>query len=223
MESTSANPVRLLVFGRQGAGKGTQATRLAEHYGIVHISTGDMLRAAVKDGTELGKQAKAVMDAGQLVSDEIMLGIISERLAEPDAAPGWLLDGFPRTEEQAKGLVELVGEGGIDLAINLDVPEYVVVQRISSRRVCSNCGRIYSVDAPPSTPGVCDACGGAVVQRDDDTEEAVLKRLAIYNEQTEPLLEWFDDRGLLATVDGVGDPDAITAELVRVIDARLSA
>ena len=221
MESTSSNPVRLLVFGRQGAGKGTQATRLAEHYGIVHISTGDMLRAAVKEGTELGKQAKAVMDAGQLVSDEIMLGIIEERLAQPDAAAGWLLDGFPRTEEQAKGLMQLVGEDGIDLAINLDVPEYVVVERISSRRVCSNCGRIYSVDSPPSTPGVCDTCGGEVVQRDDDTEDAVLKRLAIYNEQTEPLLEWFDDRGLLVTVDGVGDPDDITAELVRVIDARL--
>ena len=222
MDSTTDRPVRLLIFGRQGAGKGTQAEKLAAHYGILHISTGDMLRAAVKEGTPLGKQAEAVMNAGQLVSDDIMLGIISERLAQPDAAPGWLLDGFPRTAEQAKGLLALVGDQGIDVAVNLDVPEYIVVERISSRRVCSNCGTIYSVDAPPATPGVCDRCGGEVIQRDDDTEEAVLKRLAIYNEQTEPLLAWFDERGLLVTVDGVGNPDDITAEIVNVIDDRLA-
>ena len=222
MDSTTDRPVRLLIFGRQGAGKGTQAEKLAAHYGILHISTGDMLRAAVKEGTPLGKQAEAVMNAGQLVSDDIMLGIIEERLAQPDAAPGWLLDGFPRTAEQAKGLLALVGDQGIDVAVNLDVPEYIVVERISSRRVCSNCGTIYSVDAPPATPGVCDRCGGEVIQRDDDTEEAVLKRLAIYNEQTEPLLAWFDERGLLVTVDGVGNPDDITAEIVNVIDDRLA-
>ena len=222
MDSTTDRPVRLLIFGRQGAGKGTQAEKLAAHYGILHISTGDMLRAAVKEGTPLGKQAEAVMNAGQLVSDDIMLGIIEERLAQPDAAPGWLLDGFPRTAEQAKGLLALVGDQGIDVAINLDVPEYIVVERISSRRVCSNCGTIYSVDAPPATPGVCDRCGGEVIQRDDDTEAAVLKRLAIYNEQTEPLLAWFDERGLLVTVDGVGDPDAITEQIVSVIDDRLA-
>ena len=222
MDSTTDRPVRLLIFGRQGAGKGTQAEKLAAHYGILHISTGDMLRAAVKEGTPLGKQAEAVMNAGQLVSDDIMLGIIEERLAQPDAAPGWLLDGFPRTAEQAKGLLALVGDQGIDVAINLDVPEYIVVERISSRRVCSNCGTIYSVDAPPATPGVCDRCGGEVIQRDDDTEAAVLKRLAIYNEQTEPLLAWFDERGLLVTVDGGGDPDAITEQIVSVIDDRLA-
>ena len=222
MDSTTDRPVRLLIFGRQGAGKGTQAEKLAAHYGILHISTGDMLRAAVKEGTPLGKQAEAVMNAGQLVSDDIMLGIIEERLAQPDAAPGWLLDGFPRTAEQAKGLLAMVGDQGIDVAINLDVPEYIVVERISSRRVCSSCGTIYSVDAPPSTPGVCDRCGGEVIQRDDDTEAAVLKRLAIYNEQTEPLLAWFDERGLLVTVDGVGNPDDITAAIVAVIDDRLA-
>ena len=222
MVSTKDRPVRLLIFGRQGAGKGTQAEKLAAHYGIVHISTGDMLRAAVKEGTPLGKQAEAVMNAGQLVSDEIMLGIIEERLAQPDAAAGWLLDGFPRTAEQAKGLLAMVGDQGIDVAVNLDVPEYIVVERISSRRVCSNCGTIYSVDAPPATPGVCDRCGGEVIQRDDDTEAAVLKRLAIYNEQTEPLLAWFDERGLLVTVDGVGEPDAITAAIIAVIDDRLA-
>ena len=222
MDSTTDRPVRLLIFGRQGAGKGTQAEKLAAHYGILHISTGDMLRAAVKEGTPLGKQAEAVMNAGQLVSDDIMLGIIEERLAQPDAAPGWLLDGFPRTAEQAKGLLAMVGDQGIDVAINLDVPEYIVVERISSRRVCSNCGTIYSVDAPPATPGVCDRCGGEVIQRDDDTEAAVLKRLAIYNEQTEPLLAWFDERGLLVTVDGVGNPDDITAAITAVVDDRLA-
>ncbi|MGB3410313.1 MAG: adenylate kinase [Microthrixaceae bacterium] len=213
--------IRLLVFGRQGAGKGTQAARLATHYGIPHISTGDMLRAAVKEGTELGKRAKVVMDAGQLVSDEIMLGLIEERLAQPDAKPGWLLDGFPRTAPQAEALLSMVGDSGIDLAIDLEVPEDIVVERISSRRICSNCGAIYSVKSPPSTPGVCDKCGGEVVQRDDDTEESVRKRLSLYNEQTEPLLELFDAKGLLAVVDGVGEPDEITSGLIRLIDSHL--
>lgn len=220
---SGGGPVRLLVFGRQGAGKGTQATRLADRYEIPHISTGDMLRAAVKDGTEFGRQAKAIMDAGQLVSDEVMLGIISERLAEPDAQAGWLLDGFPRTLQQAKDLVEIVGDDGVDLAIDLEVPEDVVVERISSRRVCSNCGAIYSTSTPPAKPGVCDRCGGDVVQRDDDTEEAVRKRLALYAEQTLPAVDWFGERGILVRVDGVGDPDTITEALVSVIDARLDA
>src|SRR5690606_30367108 len=127
----------------------------------------------------------------------------------------------PRTAEQARGLVEIVGADGIDLAINLEVPEDIVVERISSRRVCSNCGAIYSVKAPPAVPGVCDKCGGEVVQRDDDTEASVRKRLSLYNEQTEPLLALFDEQGLLVNVDGVGDPDRITEDLVAVIDARL--
>ena len=215
-----SGPVRLLVFGRQGAGKGTQAVRLAERYGIPHISTGDMLREAVRSGTEFGRQAKEIMDAGQLVSDQVMLGIISERLAEPDAAAGWLLDGFPRTEQQAKDLLELVGDGSIDLALDLDVPEDVVVDRISSRRVCEDCGTIYSVSAPPSDPEVCDRCGGKVVQRDDDTEAAVRQRLALYAEQTLPALRFFDDRGLLVSVDGVGAPDEVFERLVTAIDAR---
>lgn len=221
MDPQNSKAIRLLIFGRQGAGKGTQASRLAEHYGIVHISTGDMLRAAVRDGTELGRQAKAVMDAGQLVSDEIMLGLIDERLAEPDAAAGWLLDGFPRTEPQARALLDMVGTDGIDAALDLDVPEDVVVERISSRRVCSNCGTIYSMSSDAATRGECEKCGGQVVQRDDDTEEAVRKRLAIYNEQTEPLLALFDGLGLLEIVDGVGDPAAITERLVALVDGRL--
>ncbi len=213
--------IRLLVFGRQGAGKGTQAARLATHFGIPHISTGDMLRAAVKEGTELGKRAKSVMDAGQLVSDEIMLGLIEERLAEPDAKPGWLLDGFPRTAPQAEALLGMVGTDGIDLAINLEVPEDIVVERISSRRVCSECGAIYSVKSPPAVDGVCDKCGGQVVQRDDDTEESVRKRLSLYNEQTEPLLALFDELGLLVNVDGVGDAAEISQRLIALIGSRL--
>jgi len=150
MDATKHTSVRLILFGRQGAGKGTQAARLAERYDVPHISTGDMLRAAVKAGTEFGLRAKEIMDAGQLVSDDVVLGIISERLAEDDAHRGWLLDGFPRTEPQARGLAAMVGPGGIDMAIDLDVPEDVVVERISSRRVCSNCGAIYSTGAPPA-------------------------------------------------------------------------
>ena len=222
MNTDTTTPVRLIVFGRQGAGKGTQATRLAARYGVPHISTGDMLRAAVKAGTEFGLRAKEIMDAGQLVSDEVMLGLVSERLSQPDAANGWLLDGFPRTPQQAADLQQIVGEGGIDLAIDLQVPEEVVVERISSRRVCESCGTIYSVQSPPTVDWTCDKCGGKVVQRDDDTEASVRKRLALYNEQTAPLLAWFAEQGLLAEVDGVGDPDAITEKLVSVIDERIS-
>lgn len=219
--ATDTRTVRLLVFGRQGAGKGTQAVRLAERYGVPHISTGDMLRAAVKEGTEFGLRAKAIMDAGQLVSDDVMLGIISERLALPDAARGWLLDGFPRTLQQAKDLAALVGDGGIDLAVDLDVAEEIVVDRISSRRVCANCGAIYSTAVPPTHEWTCDTCGGDVVQRDDDTEAAVRKRLAIYAEQTVPAVAWFGDRGLLVTVDGVGDVDDVAQRLADAIDNRL--
>ena len=221
--ATESRPVRLLVFGRQGAGKGTQAVRLAERYDVPHISTGDMLRAAVRDGTEFGLRAKAIMDAGQLVSDDVMLGIISERLSHPDAAAGWLLDGFPRTEQQAKDLVELVGVDGIDLALDLAVPEDVVLDRITARRVCSECQTTYSTGSDESaSSGVCAKCGGAVVQRDDDTEDAVRKRLAIYASQTLPALEWFDAQGLLVSIDGVGAPEEVFDRLVGAIDTRLA-
>ena len=221
MTAGDNQPVRLIVFGRQGAGKGTQAAGLAQRYGIPHISTGDMLRAAVKEGTAFGLQAKEYMDAGQLLPDEIMLGLVSDRLAQADARPGWLLDGFPRTPGQADALQEMVADGGITLAVNLEVPEDVVVGRISSRRVCTECGTIYSVADESGASGTCAKCGGSVVQRDDDTEEAVRKRLATYNEQTAPLLAWFEEHGLLATVDGVGDPAAIGIAVAAAVDARL--
>jgi len=213
--------VRLIVFGRQGAGKGTQCVRLAERYGVPHISTGDMLRAAAAEGTEFGLRAKEFMDAGQLLPDDIMLGVIEERLGRPDAVGGWLLDGFPRTPGQADGLTALLGDKGADLAIDLDVSEEVVVGRISGRRVCASCGAIYSVTAPPADGWKCDKCGGDVEQRADDTEESVRKRLAAYNEQTAPLLAWFAERDMLVTVDGVGDPDEISRRIAAAVDPRL--
>jgi len=211
---------RLLIFGRQGAGKGTQAVRLARHYGIPHISTGDMLRAAAASGSEFGLQVKAIMDSGSLVSDEVMEGVVRERLAQPDAAAGFLLDGYPRTPGQAEFLNGILGPGGVDVAINLEVAEDVVVDRITRRRVCTACGTTYAVGDPSADSGTCAACGGTVVQRDDDTEDAVRKRLALYATQTEPLLAWFEERGKLVTVDGVGAPDDIAAALVAAIDGR---
>jgi adenylate kinase len=210
--------IRLVLFGRQGAGKGTQAVRLAERYGAPHISTGDMLRDAAAAGTAIGLEAKAYMDAGRLLPDDVMLGVVKERLAQADvAAHGFLLDGFPRTVPQAEALLGLTP---VDVAVNLEVPEDVVVERISGRRVCETCGAIYSVAAPPSRDWTCDRCGARVVQREDDTPEAVARRLAAYREVTVPTVEWFEARGLLVTVDGLGDPDEVSARLIAAIDAR---
>lgn len=211
---------RLLIFGRQGAGKGTQSERLSERYAIPHISTGDMLRAAVAAGTPLGIEAKAVMDAGGLVSDEIILGVVEERLAESDAqANGFLLDGFPRTVVQAEGMAKFAT---IDVAIDLVVPEEVVLERISSRRVCAKCAAIYSVDAPPINAWVCDKCGGDVVQRADDTPESIAKRLAAYNSETQPTIDFYESSGLLVKVDGLGTPDEVFARLVDAINACIT-
>jgi adenylate kinase len=205
------------MFGRQGAGKGTQSARLAEHYGAPHISTGDMLRAAVANATPVGLEAQSYMDAGKLVPDSVMLGVVEERLNESDVVDhGFLLDGFPRTVGQAEALVALTP---IDVAVDLDVPESVVLERISSRRVCQGCGRIYSTSEPPTEPWVCDTCGSQVVQRADDTPEAVVKRLAAYATETLPTIEWFDGKGVLVRVDGLGTPDEVTARLVAAIDA----
>lgn len=210
---------RLIIFGRQGAGKGTQSTRLAAHFGVPHISTGDMLRAAVNDRTEFGLKAKEYMDAGQLLPDDIMVGLVGERLAQPDAAEGWLLDGFPRTPPQADALDDITADAPFDLAVNLDVPESVVIERISSRRVCENCQAIYSVQKPPARNWTCDRCGNRVVQRDDDRPEAIEARLALYETQTAPLRRWFEDRGKLVTVDGAGTTDEVAEALVAAIEA----
>jgi adenylate kinase len=211
--------VRLVLFGRQGAGKGTQSVRLAAHYGAPHISTGDMLREAVAAGTDFGRKAKEYMDAGQLLPDDVILGIVEERLAAADVqADGFLLDGFPRTVGQAEALL---GMTPVDVAVDLDVPEDVVLQRISSRRVCESCGRIYSVAEPPASDWVCDTCGGSVVQRDDDTPEAIRKRLDAYAASTVPTIEWFAGQGLLLTVDGVGAPDEVAARIIAGVDERI--
>lgn len=211
--------IRLVIFGRQGAGKGTQSVRLAEHYGPPHISTGDMLREAANAGTPIGLEAKACMDAGRLLSDELMLGVVAERLAQPDVQErGFLLDGFPRTVPQAEALA---GFADVDLAIDLDVPEAVVLERMSSRRVCEGCGRIYSLSGPPRDDWTCEACGGKVVQRADDQPEAIASRLLAYKEQTVPTIEWFGERDELVTVDGLGTPDEVAARLIAAIDGRL--
>lgn len=215
-----ATGVRLVLLGRQGAGKGTQAIRLAEHFTVPHISTGDMLRAAVAVGTEFGRKAKMVMDAGHLVSDEIMVGVVDERLHEPDTLErGYILDGFPRTEAQAVALTDITADHTLDVVLNLDVPEDVVLERITKRRVCVTCGQIYSVDAPPKVGWICDIDGGEVVQRDDDTEAAVRRRLELYAAETWPLVSYYDEQGLLAPIDGLGSPDEVFARLLAAIDA----
>lgn len=217
--------MRLLIFGKQGAGKGTQAVRLAEHFSIPHISTGDMFRAAVREGTEFGRKAKEFMDAGELVPDSVVLGMVRERLARPDAEHGFLLDGFPRTLPQAHGLREVVGEDGLDRVIELAVPTEAVVERISGRRVCADCGATYHVTTPPRQGwGHCDQCGGShVVQRDDDNELAVRRRLAIYERETAPLADYYADGNLLARVDGVGDPDEVFVRILTAVGGRTSS
>jgi adenylate kinase len=215
---------RLVLLGRQGAGKGTQCVRLARHYVIPHISTGDMLRMAVREGTEFGVQAKKYMDEGQLLPDDVMIGIVQERLDREDTTNrGYILDGFPRTVGQAVALGGITGDAGkpLDLVLDLEVPEEVVVDRISKRRVCGDCGTNYSTDTPPRYDATCDNCGGEVVQRDDDTEEAIRHRLRLYAEQTEPLIAWYQERDLLAAVDGMGHPDEVTRRLIRAVDGRM--
>ena len=212
---------RLVLLGRQGAGKGTQCVRLSRHYVVPHISTGDMLRSAVRSGTEFGRKAKEVMDRGDLVSDDIMGGIVRERLDSDDTrGRGYILDGFPRTVPQAELLHDITIDDPLDLVIDLVVPTEVVLERLAARRVCSDCGANYSVDSPPKYPWVCDNCGGDVIQRADDTPEAIQKRLDLYERQTAPLIAWYADRKLLAEVDGLGPADEVTARLVAAIDDR---
>jgi adenylate kinase len=212
---------RLIILGKQGAGKGTQCVRLSRHYVVPHISTGDMFRAAVKARSELGEKAKEFMDAGELVPDEVVMGLVAERLSLDDTkARGFVLDGFPRTVHQAKGLAELLAPDEIDLVVNLEVPTEVVLRRLAGRRVCIDCGANYSVDSPPRLNWTCDICGGEVVQREDDTEAAIRRRLDLYERETRPLVDWYAERDLLSVLDGVGDPDEITGGLVRVVDQR---
>ncbi len=212
---------RLIILGRQGAGKGTQCVRLSRHFVVPHISTGDMLRAAVREKTALGLMAKEVMDAGGLVSDDIMIGIVRDRLSAPDAdTRGYILDGFPRTIEQATALDGICDELGkpIDVVLDLNVPREIVLERISSRRVCRDCGTNYTASGNEPSPWICDVCGGDVMQRDDDTPESVNRRLDLYEEQTFPLIKHYGDQNRLSVVNGVGQPDAVFDRLVKAVE-----
>ena len=214
---------RLIVLGKQGSGKGTQCVRISQHYGIPHISTGDMLRAAVKSGTPLGRTVQRTMEAGELVSDDIILEVIAARLREHDAATrGFVLDGFPRTVAQADRLDEILAPGAIDLVASLDIPTSVVVERIAQRRTCSGCGRVYSLTAPPRVDWTCDVCGGEVIQREDDTEEAVGRRLDLYDAQTAPLIARYRRAGKLVPVEATGTVDEVADRLIALIDNRLA-
>ena len=214
--------VRLVVLGKQGAGKGTQCVRLSHHYVVPHVSTGDMLRAAVKSRTPLGLRAQADMDRGDLVSDELIMEMVRQRLTQADArSRGFVLDGCPRTTTQAETLDEILLPETLDMVINLEVPTHSVLRRLAARRVCEDCGTNYSVSSPPAIRGTCDVCGGEVVQREDDTEEAITRRLELYARQTAPLLDFYQKANLLATVNGTGSADMVTRRVVRAIDRRL--
>ncbi|CAN0151906.1 unnamed protein product, partial [Phaeothamnion confervicola] len=211
---------RLIILGRQGAGKGTQCVRLSRHFVVPHISTGDMLRAAVREGTELGIMAKMVMDAGNLVGDEIMVGIVDERLNRDDArGRGYILDGFPRTVPQAQALDRITEHQPIDVVLDLDVPRDLVLTRLTSRRVCRDCGTNYVADGAEKSPWICEVCGGDVMHRDDDTPDAIAHRLDLYEEQTAPLIEYYEAQGRMAVVDGVAPPDVVFARLTAAVDA----
>jgi adenylate kinase len=212
--------VRLVVLGRQGAGKGTQAVRLSRHYVVPHIATGDMLRSAVRAGTDLGRQAGKIMAAGDLVPDDLMVGIVEERLGHDDTRRGYILDGFPRTAAQAEALAEITAARPLDLVIDLEVATEIVVARLASRRVCEDCGTNYSTDQPPRYDSRCDNCGGNVIQREDDTPEAIKHRLDEYERKTAPLIEWYKDRSMLEVVDGLGAVDEVTKRIIDVIEAR---
>jgi adenylate kinase len=213
---------RLILLGKQGAGKGTQAERLAQHYGITHISTGDMFRQQAAQGTAFGLEAKRYMDEGELVPDEIVMGVIEECIVPGGPlGNGFVLDGFPRTLPQARELDRVLGTTPLDLAIDLEVPREIVIDRIAGRRVCDDCQRVYHVNMPPTVPWTCDTCGGRVTQRDDDTEEAVERRLELYETETVPIIDYYRQRGLLAVVDGVGEGDEVFERLVKVIDDRV--
>ncbi|GAB6064402.1 adenylate kinase [Deferrisoma palaeochoriense] len=213
--------MRLILLGPPGAGKGTQAKRLIERYGIPQISTGDILRAAVRDGTELGRKAKEYMDAGKLVPDEVVIGIIEERLQEPDCAKGFILDGFPRTVPQADALKGVLGKLGqaIDHVVSIEVPDEDLVERLTGRRTCRKCGAMYHVKfSPPAKEGVCDKCGGELYQRDDDREETIRSRLKVYHEQTAPLVEYYEKAGLLRRIPGQGSVDEIYQRILEVLE-----
>jgi len=214
--------MKIIMLGAPGAGKGTQAKRIAEKYQIPHISTGDIFRSNIKEGTELGMKAKTFMDQGMLVPDEITIGMLMDRIQKDDCSKGYILDGFPRTIPQADSLTEALKERGdsIDYAVNVDVPDENIIRRMSGRRACLNCGATYHiVYNPPKKEGICDICGSNLVLRDDDKPETVEKRLHVYHEQTQPLIDYYQKAGTLAEVDGTQDMDKVFEDIVAVLGA----
>ena len=212
--------MKIIMLGAPGAGKGTQAIQIADKYGIPHISTGDLFRSNIGNGTALGLEAKQYMDAGKLVPDELTVRMLFDRVANDDCRNGYVLDGFPRTIAQAEVLEEEVAKRNdkIDFAINVDVPDDHIVKRMSGRRACPKCGATYHiVHIPPKKEGICDSCGSELILRSDDAPETVQKRLDVYHEQTQPLIDFYDQRKILRTVDGTQDMDAVFADITKLI------
>ena len=212
--------MKIIMLGAPGAGKGTQAKMIADRYGVPHVSTGDIFRANIKEGTELGKEAKTYMDKGLLVPDELTVKILLDRVAKDDCKNGYVLDGFPRTIPQAEVLDKALAELGdaIDYAIDVDVPDENIVNRMSGRRACLACGATYHIEhIPPKQEGVCDRCGKELVLRDDDKPETVKKRLGVYHEQTQPLIDFYTKKGILKTVDGTADMKDVFAAITAIL------
>lgn len=215
--------MRLVLLGAPGAGKGTQAKKLIEKHGIPQISTGDLLRAAVAAGTQLGKEAKSFMDKGELVPDRVVLGMVAERLKQDDSKKGYILDGFPRNTAQAQALDTMLRElkMSLDAALSVDVPKEDLMKRLTGRRTCRSCNQMYNVYFSPSKKeGVCDKCGGELYQRDDDREETIRKRLDVYEAQTAPLIDYYKKAGILKSVNGTGDIDAIFKEVCAILEGK---
>ncbi|UDI77739.1 adenylate kinase [Staphylococcus taiwanensis] len=213
--------MNIILMGLPGAGKGTQASEIVKKFPIPHISTGDMFRKAIKDETDLGKEAKSYMDRGELVPDEVTVGIVKERISEDDAKKGFLLDGFPRTIEQAEALNQILSELGrnIDAVINIEVPEEELMNRLTGRRICEKCGTTYHlVFNPPKVDGICDIDGGKLYQREDDNPETVSNRLSVNVKQSKPILEYYNEKGVLKNIDGAKDIDDVTKDVIDILD-----
>lgn len=212
--------MKIVMLGAPGAGKGTQAKQIAKKFDIPHISTGDIFRANIKNNTELGKKAKEFMDQGMLVPDSLTLELIMDRFAQPDCQNGYVLDGFPRTIPQAEALTKALAEKGenIDFAINVEVPDESIVRRMSGRRACLSCGATYHIKYnPPKKEGICDTCNSELVLRDDDKPETVLKRLSVYHDQTQPLIDYYNREGVLREVDGTKDMNDVFQDILAIL------
>ena len=213
--------MNIILMGLPGAGKGTQASEIVKKFPIPHISTGDMFRKAIKDETDLGKEAKSYMDRGELVPDEVTVGIVKERISEDDAKKGFLLDGFPRTIDQAESLSQIMSEldREIDAVINIEVPEEELMNRLTGRRICEKCGTTYHlVFNPPKVDGICDIDGGKLYQREDDNPETVSNRLSVNVKQSKPILEYYNNKGVLKNIDGSKDISDVTKDVIDILD-----